>query len=302
MGVKFDEINSTIASLKKDQSEIADVVTSQKFLNEEFEKLKESNKALDDALVKNQDNLENQITEVAQELEVNIQKTNNNAQYPREECAIVNGIPEEEPNVSTDGSKSDAHKNTCTESKQAVIDLCRELNLVVDPEKISIAHRLKKGKFSKKGPRPIIVKFSSKELCKDVLNLRNACKEITEWAFNDKARKIYINEALTPEKRKLLYDTKQEVKKLASTHGIVYVWTYRGDVYIRKNSDGAPKIRVNSDLELQNIMNGRTSLDVAREFSPALNMIRWKYVKSPWAPNGTYNNPRRNYRNYNGKK
>ena len=295
----------TIECMKKDKNELSDVIHSQKFLNQQFEKLKESIKTLDDALSQNKGNLENQITEIAQELEINIKKTNNNSQYTREECLIVDGIPE--PIDSSDRSEdSDAPKakNNCKESKDAVIALCKELNLVVNPDKISIAHRLKKGKFAKKGPRQIIVKFSNKELCRDVFNLRKSCKEIDQWAFNDRAKKIYINEALTPEKRKLVYDTKQAVKKhLTAMHGIVYVWTHRGDVYIRKGVDGAPKIRVNSSLELQNIVSGYTSLDIPSEFSPVPNMVRWKYVKSPWATNGTYINPRREYsstRVYNG--
>ena len=67
-------MHSTIECIKKDKNELSDVINSQKFLNEEFEKLKESNKTLDDALSQNKGNLENQITEIAQELEINIKK------------------------------------------------------------------------------------------------------------------------------------------------------------------------------------------------------------------------------------
>ena len=292
---KYIDLKAVIETMKQETSEITDVITSQKFLSEEFEKLKKDNKTFDEKITENKGNLENQITEIAQELEINIKKTTRNSQYTREECLIVTGIPENEPSGGTEDNTSPRANDNCTESKQAVIDMCKELNLIIDPAKISIAHRLKKGKFAKKGPRAIIVKFSSKELCREVYDLRRACKEIDQWAFDENAKKIYINEALTPEKRKLLYNTKQVAKnELSAKHGIIYVWTYRGDVYVRKAVDGAPKIRINSEFELKNIVNGHKSLDVAAERSSAPNMINWRYVRSPWANNNSYINSRYN--------
>ena len=294
--VKIDEIKTVMKSIPKTTIEstpkISDLEKSQEFINAEFEKLKEENTTL-------KGKLETQIQEVAQNLEYNMKKTNRNAQYTREECLTISGVPEEaiEGTDHPADSATAKARNNCKESKNAVIALCKELNLIVDPEKISIAHRLKKSRYAKKGPRPIIVKFSNKELCKDVYNLRKACKEISQWAFNDKANKIYINECLTPEKRKLLYETKQAVKNhLAPTHGIVYVWTHHGDIYMRKSADGAPRIRVNSSIDLQNILDGNTSLDVANDAQSAPNMIRWKYVKNPWA---TYNSSANFRQNYN---
>ena len=100
---------------------------------------------------------------------------------------------------------------------------------------------------------------------------------------------------LPSEKRKFLYNTKQVAKnELSAKHGIIYVWTYRGDVYVRKAVDGAPKIRINSEFELKNIVNGHKSLDVAAEPSSAPNMINWRYVRSPWANNNSYINSRYN--------
>ena len=258
---------------------------SQDFINEAFEKMKKDIEKVAITISEGRNILQNQIQEVAQEVEYNKQHSSNNSQYTREEGLTVDG-------VSRDESVMDAHGNvdptidTCKESKKAVVDLCKELNLIIDPEKISIAHRLKKGKFAKAGPRRIIVKFSSKELCRDVLSLRKACKEISTWGFDKDASSIYINESLTPEKRRLLYLTKQGVKnKLKAQHGVIYVWTQKGDVYMRKSVIGAPKVRVNSELDLQNIVNGHVSLDVDNSSRSSLNMIRWRYVKDPWALN-----------------
>ena len=281
----FDEMRKLHEN--DDKTDLTAIESSQKFISEEFEKLKKNNSIIEKRMSEGNGSLQNQIREVAQELEHNVKKTANNSQYTREDCLTVVGIPEEEIVASDTTENISTHKNSCHESKQAIIDLCKELNLIIDPNKISIAHRLKKGKFSK-GPRPIIVKFTSKELCREVYDLRKTCKEINEWAFNKKAKKIFINESLTPEKRRLLYEVKQAANgRLRERHGVIYVWTYRGDIYVRKGVQGAPKIRIDSQLELHNIVQGYTSLDTERVSNSALNMIRWKFVKNPWTLNNT---------------
>ena len=266
---------------KKTEFDATEIQDSQKFINEQFEKLREDNRALKRQVDTEGSSLQNQIYEVAQEVEYNVKDTTRQKHYTREECLTVTDVPEREASIS--GDNETATKENCSESKKVIIDLCKELNLVVDPDKISIAHPLKKGRFSK-GPRPIIVKFSSKEVCREVYDLRRACKEIREWGFDSRAEKIYINECLTPEKKKLLYDTKQAVNKPNfKRHGIIYVWTHRGDVYVRKNGTGCPKIRLNSQLELQHLVQGRTSLDTASNARSVPHLIRWNYVKDPWS-------------------
>ena len=112
--------------------------------------MKKDNKDVMHTISEGRGQLENQIQEVAQELEFNIRKTCNNSQYTREECLTVDGISEDKSVFDSQG-KVDPSIDTCKESKKAVIELCKELNLNIDPAKISIAHRLKKGKFAKKG-------------------------------------------------------------------------------------------------------------------------------------------------------
>ena len=148
--------------------------------------------------------------------------------------------------------------------KKKVLAVFKELNYIVNPDKISILHRLKESKHSKPGqPRGIIVKFTSREVCHDVLQLRKACRVKTSWEFDHHARRIFINEALTPEKRKLLYETKTSINRhLYEKHGIIYVWTHHGNIFIRKNAEGAPKIMIKSNWDLYNVMKGFTSLDV----------------------------------------
>ena len=76
-------------------------------------------------------------------------------------------------------------------------------------------------------------------------------------------QKIYINESLSPETRKLLYKTKQFTREIYRVQGKLFVWTFKGDIYIRKDVIGAPKIRVTSELDLKKIVEGKTSLDTS---------------------------------------
>ena len=176
--------------------DISAIESSQKFISEEFEKLKKN-------VTEGSGDLQSQIREMAQVVEYNVKSNNRQRQYTHEECLVVVGVSENEQ--TSDVNDQNSASNHCQESKKAIVDLCKELNLIIDPNNISIAHWLKKGKFSK-GLRPIIVKFNSKELCREVYEMRNVCKEIDQWAFDRNAKRIYINESLTPQKRKLLED------------------------------------------------------------------------------------------------
>ena len=67
--------------------------------------------------------------------------------------------------------------------------------------------------------------------------------------------------------------------------------THRGDVYVRKNADSAPKIKINSQLDLKHLVQGCISLDIVsnNRFTP--NLIHWKYVKDPWSLGNKYRVP-----------
>ena len=158
----------------------------------------------------------------------------------------------------------------------------------MNPNTISTAHRLKHNEKSK-GPRGIIVRFINRDVRNDVYGLRKTFKEKTDWE-TEGIDKVFINESLTPENRKLLYDTKKAVNdKLFEKHGVIYVWTYKGNVFIRKGKDGAPKIKVRSNLDLFNIVKGFTSLDHTpdSEISSDINKIYkyWINNRSPWRTN-----------------
>ena len=43
--------------------------------------------------------------------------------------------------------------------------------------------------------------------------------------------------------------------------GKIYVWTYKGDVFLRKDAIGAPKIPILSQKDITDLMEGKKSLD-----------------------------------------
>ena len=257
--VKTD-LEAAIESIQKTNNpingkDIVNIENSQEFINTKFEELKKTVTQENKAIKEHLDEHDGQIRVMANRVEKTQVKTANNSQYLRRDCAVVEGVPET-------GEEDD--KNHNQKCKKKVLAVFKELNYIVNPDKISILHRLKESKHSKPGqPRGIIVKFTSREVCHDVLQLRKACRVKTSWEFDHHARRIFINEALTPEKRKLLYETKTSINRhLYEKHGIIYVWTHHGNIFIRKNAEGAPKIMIKSNWDLYNVMKGFTSLDV----------------------------------------
>ena len=255
------EVNNVIQNAENankpiDGEVIAEVESSQDFISTKLEELKAD-------VVKNTEEMQkricqhdDQIKVMANRVDKAQNKTENNSQYLRCDCAVLEKVPE-------DGEEEEEmNENHNKNLKKKCVAIFDELGLTVDPEKISIVHRLKESRHSKPGPRGIIMKFTSREVCHDVLQLRKVCKEKRTWNFDPKAGRIFLNEALTPEKRKLLYDTKTSINKhLVQKHGIIYVWTYHGNSYIRKNAKGAPKILIKSNWDLYNVIKGFTSLD-----------------------------------------
>ena len=56
-------------------------------------------------------------------------------------------------------------------------------------------------------------------------------------------KRLYINENLTQERKKLLWQTKQRMKKLE----IKFLWTMNGKIYVRKDEDSTSVIIQNEE-------------------------------------------------------
>ena len=226
---KLNEVNT-------EGKKVSEIDHSQRFVAAEYDEMKLK-----------QTKIENDMKVLSKKVERQEGKTEQTANYSRLECAEFSGVPVV---IGPDG------KEDC---KWQVIEICKELNYWIPEYTISTAHR-KKQHFSKTGPPPIIVKFNCKDVRNDVLALRHQLKEKTFWhCFNIK--KLYINESLTPDVRKLFYHTRILTQEMNRIHGKIFAWTFKGEIFIRKNAEGAPKKKIVSLEDLTKIKNGSMSID-----------------------------------------
>lgn len=86
----------------------------------------------------------------------------------------------------------------------------------------------------------IVVKFRSRLLRNNIINsFRNEFKKEGLFLDNNKKNRIFINEHLSSNRRRLLFKT----KLFAKANNYKYVWTRNGTIFLRKG-DGTKKISV----------------------------------------------------------
>ena len=222
---------------KTEGAALQNLEKSQEFVSAEYEDFKKS-----------QNILREEVSLLKTKVSKQAAKSEHNSNYSRFDSADFKGIPV----VPVDQYGNE----NC---KQMIINICKEMNYWLPASSISTAHRLKKHP-SKPGPPDMIVKFNSRDIRNDVFRLRNQIKHKVTWNCYP-IKKLYINESLTPEARKLFYLTRACAKELENTHGKVYTWTFKGEVYLRKNIEGGPKRKISSEECLTKIKNGDILLD-----------------------------------------
>ena len=223
---------------KTDGCEIRNIEKSQQFVSEEYEDFREEHKKLASTVA----SMEKEIAKQAI-------KSEENANYPRWDSLELAGIPP--CPVDKFGNEN---------CKEMVINICKELNYWLPASAISTAHRLKKHP-SRRSPPAMIVKFNNRDIRNDVYALRKQIKDKYFWnSYNIK--KLFINESLTPDARKLFYKTRAWAKDMEQTHGRIFTWTFKGEIFIRKNIETGPKRKILSEDYLLKLTNGEISLDV----------------------------------------
>ena len=140
-----------------------------------------------------------------------------------------------------------------------IVNICKELHYHIPINEISTAHRLKQNQ-RRLAPPNIVVRFKDRDIRNDVLRLKPLLRYKTQWR-NYGIEKLFINEQLTPDKQKLLYQTKIFTREMFRIHGKIFVWSYKGDIYIRKSAEYSPKIKLNCEQDLNEIKRGTISLD-----------------------------------------
>lgn len=158
-------------------------------------KLEEIEKERDESQKKNEE-LEAQLSEREARLKDHEVRLNDIEQYTRRNSVRIYG---------------DTDKNeTIEHSRDLVIKLLKDkLLITVQSHEIDVAHRL--GRFMKEGCRPIICKFVSRTLKRDVIKKRRSLK----------GSQIIIREDLTPKNAKILERAsgKDEVVSACSDEG-----------------------------------------------------------------------------------
>ena len=243
MSEQLEEINEIKKKLKEHlkctddaAKNISDIDKSQKYVSAEYDEIKAM-----------QEKQENEMKNIRKKLERQEMKNEQTANYSRLECLEFGGVPRV---LDIKGNEN---------CKWQIIEICKELNYWIPEHTISTAHR-KKQHHSKTGPAPIIVKFNCKDIRNDVFKLRHQLKENINWrCFN--INRLFINESLTPDANKLFYATRIFTKEMHRVHGKIYTWTFKGEIFIRKGVDGAPKRKISCLDDLTKIRSGTVSIE-----------------------------------------
>ena len=225
----LSELKTGLQELTNQKIQVNDIDNAQKFVSAEY------------------DDLNRKVDEMSKDLKKQANKTEHMFNYSRWDDAEFSGVPYALDNEGNEDCKT------------MIVNICKELHYVLPVNEISTAHRLKQHP-RKTGPPSIIVRFKDRDIRNDVFKLRKLTKGKTQWR-NYGITKLFINEHLTPDKRKLMYNTKVFTREMERIHGKIYAWTFKGEVYIRKDAENAQKIKINCENDLNDIRSGTISLD-----------------------------------------
>ena len=79
-----------------------------------------------------------------------------------------------------------------------------------------------------------------------------------------------------------MYETKVFTREMKRIHGKIFVWSFKGEIYIRKDSQYAPKRKINCENDLTDIRKGTVSLDPDEQFTRNVRNTRFSqnYVRN----------------------
>lgn len=155
-------------------------------------------------------------------------KVEENEQYMRSNTLEIQGVPEPE-------SKT-----------EDVYEVVRKVGVALDMniprEAIDICHRLGKRPNSDT-PAGIIVKFVRREDKIKMLEKRRVKRNLStqHLGYKQAAVPVYVNESLSPARRKLL----AEARRLKREKGYTFLWVRNGKIFLRKK-EGDPVTLISS--------------------------------------------------------
>lgn len=143
-------------------------------------------------------------------------KLNDLEQYSRMNNIEIQGIPE----------KKDENVVKIFES------VCKFLDHPIDMTNVEAVHRVQA--YNKNATKNIIVRFTNRRIKNDILlaaKTKRSQLGVTGRALPLEGGRVFINEHLTPENKRLL----REVRLAATEKGYKYVWINNANILIRKD-------------------------------------------------------------------
>lgn len=155
-------------------------------------------------------------------------KLNDLEQYSRMNNIEIQGIPE---------------KNN--ESVVKIVEsLCQFVDHPIDANAVEAVHRVQT--YNVNAPKSIIVRFLSRKARDEVLlaaKVKRSQLGVTGRALPFEGGRVFINEHLTPENKKLF----REVRLAATEKGYKYVWINNANILVRKDERSKIKTIKNTD-------------------------------------------------------
>lgn len=201
-------------------------------IDDQSKLIEEQNKKLDECL-KNISNLSQENVDLKAKiykLETRLEEVE---QYSRSNSVEIFGVPEEKG--------------------EDVYEIVRKVGVSLDMnitrEQIDVCHRLGKPRESQR-PAGIIVKFVRRDDKLSLIAKRKVKRNLStqQLGFKQPAEPVYINESLSPERRKL-YSAARAAKK---SHNYTYLWTQNGRILMRKEP-GSAIVRVSTMDDLNKL-------------------------------------------------
>jgi len=237
----LQSVQNAIATLVQDNKQfkhdIDDLKRSQEYQDVRIEELIKENKELKTKL-QTQDQEVQRLSATTRTLENKLEEVEvaqeNLNQYNRKFNLIFAGIPERKDE----------------DLDEAIRELGDLLNVTLDESDIDIVHRI----HSKTTPRPVIVRFGNYTAKREMYAARKNLKSMNVEKFEETnclygAKKIFINENLTPQRGMLF----AEVRKRTRLNGWHSTWTLDGKIFIKKNREDRRLYKVEKQADLEDL-------------------------------------------------
>ena len=119
--------------------------------------------------------------------------------------------------------------------EKKVIELCKDLGVVVEDRDIEAVHRLPSNRDSNL-PKRTIVRFVNRKNCERLLRKRKSLKSHNFRKIGLHQNRIYINENLCP----YFYRIWKKTRLLHKHNMIMRFWTFNGIPHIKMTADSDP--------------------------------------------------------------